>query len=83
VLGWRELKLTAIAGLAAGRPFAWVDDDVAFELRQLLPQGFELPGQPRLLLACDPARGLVEPEMEKLRSFAAENGSSALLRGRG
>ena len=65
--------MTKIPGHAQGRPFAWVDDDVAFELSQL-PEGFSLPKQSYLLLGIDPERGLDEDAMEKLRAFAAENG---------
>ena len=72
VLDWAELKITEIIRHCAGRPFAWLDDEIEVELGRL-PQGFELPRkQRRLLLEVVPQSGLSELALSALRCFAAE-----------
>jgi hypothetical protein len=73
VLEWRDLKLDEMPGFAAGRRFAWVDDDVDFELRNLNERGtpWELEASEALLLEIDPLIGLADADVETLLAFAA------------
>jgi hypothetical protein len=73
-LTWAELKLPAIVARAGARRFAWVDDDVGFELERLRERG-EYPelGEGWLVIECDPARGLTEPQVQELLRFAADD----------
>ena len=65
---WQDLKLPAILRFAGDRPWALIDDDVAFELR-------EFPGRlpdepPHLLVGPDPAVGITDEHVRQLIDFA-------------
>jgi hypothetical protein len=72
VLTWTQLKLPRILDWAGERPFAWVDDDVELELRELRDRGGEPAlGECRLLIQSDPAHGLTESHVQELLAFAS------------
>lgn len=69
-------KLAAIEAFAGARPLAWVDDAFndachAWAQRRV---------QPTLLVATDPARGLTDDHVARLRGWALEVGSPSALR---
>lgn len=68
VLPWTDMKLPAILDQAAGRPWAFVDDEIDFELGRLT---VPLPAaETHLLVECDPAVGLTDEHVAQLLSFA-------------
>ncbi len=60
-------KTPLIAEWAAGRPFAWVDDEVREADREYLA---DCPGGPALLHHVSPRLGLLEPDFEALTAWA-------------
>lgn len=71
VLEWTDLKLPKILGQVGDRPFAWVDDDIEFELRLLQARWREPELNERnLLIQTDPAHGLTESHVQDLLAFA-------------
>ncbi len=75
VLTWTDLKLPEILARASERRFAWIDDDVEFELQRLRARWQEPElGESILLIQTDPAHGLTESHVEELLAFAAHDG---------
>jgi len=71
VLEWRSLKLEAIPRFAGERRWAFVDDDLSFELRQLAGNGRPWQGTGReLLVEVDPSVGLDDSALAQLLDFA-------------
>jgi hypothetical protein len=60
-------KTPLIADWAAGRPFAWIDDEVREEDRAYLA---DCPGGPTLLHHVSPRLGLLEPDFAVLAAWA-------------
>ncbi|GAA3015293.1 HAD domain-containing protein [Kitasatospora albolonga] len=63
-------KTQTLVSLAAGRPFAWVDDELTDADRRWVAARH--PG-PALLHRVDPRRGLTEGDFAALRSWLLEN----------
>lgn len=72
-LQWDDLKLKAIPRFAGERPWAFIDDDMGFELRELERDGAPFSPDPgrQLLVESDAGFGLGDREVERLLSFAA------------
>lgn len=68
VLDWAALKLPSIVRYAAGRPWAWVDDDAEWELRQLHSAFAELPAS--LIVEPHGDVGLTDDHVTTLVEFA-------------
>jgi hypothetical protein len=66
VLDWGDMKLPAILEWAGARRFAFIDDDIAFELRHF--KG-EVP-EHGLLVPIAPSRGLSHEHVSELLAFA-------------
>ena len=66
---YERFKLVEIVRYARGRPWAWVDDDARWEMREL---GWTDEMVPGLVLAPDPAEGLTDEHVERLLTWAAE-----------
>lgn len=78
VLTWTQRKLPEILVWARERPFAWVDDDIELELRELRARGEEPKlGERHLLIQSDPVDGLTDLHVEELLAFAAGHGGSS------
>ena len=76
VLRWLDDKLPAILAAAAGRSFAFADDDISLELRRLSEAGLSLPASPEhLLVDINERRGMTDADLEDLLSFASRNGA--------
>jgi hypothetical protein len=67
-LEWDDYKLPAIVEHAAGRPWAFVDDDITFELDGT-GLAERIPGD-HLLIECDPSAGLTDTHVAQLLEFA-------------
>lgn len=65
---YRDLKLTEILRMAGERPWAWVDDDIRFELRQL---GWKSDMVSGLLIEPSPDEGLTDAHVEQLVAAAS------------
>ena len=67
-LAWEGLKLPAIVEFAGDQPWAFIDDDIAMELRDAGP----LPDSPsHLLVETDSSVGITDAHVDELLSFAA------------
>ncbi len=66
-------KTRALVGWAAGRPFAWVDDEITGTDRERA--GTRHPG-PALLHRADPLRGLTEDDYTALAKWLRNAGSA-------
>ncbi len=71
VLDWDAMKLPALLGMAAGRRFAFVDDDGAWEACRA---GFSPLAGRQLLISPDPSEGLQDFHVRELLAFAAGGG---------
>ncbi|MEY9850246.1 hypothetical protein ABH940_007370 [Streptacidiphilus sp. BW17] len=61
-------KTPEVVAAAAGRPFAWIDDEVTTADETWVAVHHPAPA---LLLRIDPGVGLREPDLDRLRSWAA------------
>jgi hypothetical protein len=66
VLDWGDMKLPAIMEMAGGQRWAFIDDDIEFELRHL--KGTVDDGA--LLLPISPSTGLTDAHVAQLIAFA-------------
>lgn len=71
VLNWGDFKLDAILKRAQTMPWAFVDDEVDFELKQPHQQGFLLQRQ-QMFLQTRSTVGLTDAEVDQLLAFAAK-----------
>lgn len=72
VLDYDRRKLAPMLAFAGQRPWAFVDDDIPMELRDL---GRPLPVQPaHLLVDTDETVGLTDEHVQRLEAFAASCG---------
>lgn len=65
---WAEAKVPHIVRFAGDRPWAFVDDDIAMERRELHPAYFEIPNT--LFVQPDTRTGLNDEHVEQLLAFA-------------
>ena len=75
-ISWTQLKLTEIIKWAGDRPWAWVDDDIQFELDYLGWDRDRMIPDNVLLKDIDPNVGLTDQDTHDLLKFAYEQTAS-------
>lgn len=72
-VSWTQYKLTEIIKTAGNRPWAWVDDDIQFELDDLGWNPDRMLPDNVLLQSINPNIGLCDADLHELILFAKEH----------